>query len=147
MTTLSGTGRTGSTKPKRKYGLTDIPCEAGCGRMLNTRQLRFCSYACRHDHDRVDDREALLWSRVDKRPDGHWEWNGKLHATTRRGWFNWTGKTRRVDRLIYELVKGEIPPKMNMERACNLEGCFNPFMFLYVNLLAPAAVLPIAGSK
>lgn len=74
-------------------------------------------------------REEKIWKRVDKNgPGGCWIWTGALDkkgygefSESRR-----TGKVRGAHRVVYELVKGEIPAGLVMDHLCRIVRCVNP---------------------
>ena len=59
-------------------------------------------------------------------PNGCWLWNGGLDKYG-YGQLNWCGKIVRAHRLVYELVKGPIPPnhELHHKETC-LKRCVNP---------------------
>jgi predicted DNA-binding protein YlxM (UPF0122 family) len=53
------------------------------------------------------------------------EWQGQKNSQG-YGYVGYSGKTRRVNRLVYELVFGEIPDGMFVCHTCDNPSCINP---------------------
>lgn len=54
-----------------------------------------------------------------------WIWNGGRHPKG-YGSFNWEGRTRRVSRVIWSILHGTIPAKIDICHKCDNPPCFNP---------------------
>jgi hypothetical protein len=109
-----------------------------CGRpflVSNTRArtatVKYCSLACT---TRANTRpiSQRAWAKVDQSagPLACWPWTGSK---------NWAGygqinpsrhgpgsKTRQAHRVIYELVRGPIPPGLHLDHLCRNRVCVNP---------------------
>lgn len=71
-------------------------------------------------------REEKIWARVDKSgPEGCWIWTGALDKHG-YGEFSENRRRRRAHRVVYELVRGEIPPGLVMDHLCRVKSCVNP---------------------
>lgn len=69
--------------------------------------------------------EERFWSKVDVRgPDECWPWK----AGTNKGYgtFKAFGRTVPAHRIAYELVKGPIPPGLDVLHKCDNRPCCNP---------------------
>lgn len=71
---------------------------------------------------------AALWWRLGKKftiADHHWFWHGAIdsngYGTLRVG-----GHTWKAHRLIYWLVKGPIPPELELDHLCRWSHCVRP---------------------
>lgn len=61
--------------------------------------------------------------KVDER--GCWIWSGAIHSTG-YGQIKWNGKSTVAHRVVYELVKGEIPQGLFLDHLCSVKLCVNP---------------------
>jgi len=59
----------------------------------------------------------------DKR--GCWIWQGAIHPS-KYGSIKWKGKATMAHRVVYEIVKGEIPKGLVLDHLCNVKLCVNP---------------------
>lgn len=68
---------------------------------------------------------ATIASRIRVTTAGCWEWTGPL---TEKGYGKvyWGGTTRRVHRVVWELLVGEIPEGLELHHKCEFEACCNP---------------------
>jgi hypothetical protein len=67
-----------------------------------------------------------FWAKVDKRTGGCWLWRG---AITERGYgqFYWgPGQYRRAHRVSWDLLRGPIPPGLQLDHLCREKLCVNP---------------------
>lgn len=66
--------------------------------------------------------------KVDER--GCWIWQGAVKGSSRYsgayGSIKWNGKGALAHRVVYELVKGEIPKGMFLDHTCSVKLCVNP---------------------
>jgi hypothetical protein len=67
--------------------------------------------------------EARFLKHVNK-TEGCWLWTGSI--SRRYGMFRIGNKTRRVNRVAYELWKGEIPEGLHILHSCDEPRCVNP---------------------
>ena len=67
-----------------------------------------------------------LWKRIDiKGPNDCWEWQGyKLQFG--HGNVTWSGKVKKVHRLIFEAANGAIPKGLWVLHSCDNPPCCNP---------------------
>lgn len=56
---------------------------------------------------------------------GCWIWSGAVHATG-YGSIKWNGKATVAHRVVYTLLKGEIPEGKVLDHLCNVKLCVNP---------------------
>jgi hypothetical protein len=56
---------------------------------------------------------------------GCWIWSGAVHKSG-YGQIKWKGKSTVAHRVIYELIKGEIPTGLIIDHLCNVKLCVNP---------------------
>lgn len=65
-----------------------------------------------------------FWIRIEKKPNGCWEWKG---GKTPRGYgCFWNKKTLVAHRFSYELLKGKIPKNHELDHLCRNHSCVNP---------------------
>jgi len=57
--------------------------------------------------------------------NGCWIWTGAEHATG-YGQVKWKGKSTVAHRVVYEIVKGEIPNGLFLDHLCSVKKCVNP---------------------
>ncbi len=67
---------------------------------------------------------ARLWSGALADDSGCWIWQRVRHAGYGRISFN--GKSLLTHRVAYELVKGPIPPGLEIDHLCRVPSCINP---------------------
>lgn len=72
--------------------------------------------------------EQRFWEKVNKIPDGCWEWVGSLCGRDGRGkiYVNRTKGRVYVHRLSYEMHFGEIPSDVEVCHTCDNPKCVNP---------------------
>jgi hypothetical protein len=73
----------------------------------------------------------MLPSRIEKLicPEpmsGCWLWAGTHTGWSAYGSVRWNGRMRVAHRVIYELLRGEIAPGLELDHACNVRFCVNP---------------------
>ena len=56
---------------------------------------------------------------------GCWIWEGSTTATGYGG-IKWNGKSTVAHRVVYSLIKGEIPEGLFLDHLCNVKKCVNP---------------------
>jgi hypothetical protein len=56
---------------------------------------------------------------------GCWIWKGSTTATGYGG-IKWNGKSTVAHRVVYSLIKGEIPEGLFLDHLCNVKKCVNP---------------------
>src|SRR5690606_23938741 len=56
---------------------------------------------------------------------GCWDWTGS-HTTAGYGNLSYEGKHTYIHRLVWTLLRGEIPPKLHVDHLCRNRGCANP---------------------
>lgn len=56
---------------------------------------------------------------------GCWIWQGS-ETGTGYGGIKWNGKSTVAHRVVYTLVKGEIPNGLFLDHLCNVKKCVNP---------------------
>lgn len=61
--------------------------------------------------------------KIDK--NGCWIWQGS-ETRTGYGGIKWNGKSTVAHRVIYTLIKGEIPKGLFLDHLCNVKKCVNP---------------------
>ena len=66
-----------------------------------------------------------LEQRIERRPDGCWQWQMKL---TTGGYGKWChdGRVTPAHRRVYELLVGPIPDGLDLDHLCRNRGCVNP---------------------
>lgn len=67
--------------------------------------------------------QQRFWSKVEK-TDSCWNWLGSKVDGYGKFWLN--GKTIRVHRLSYEMIKGKIPNGLQIDHLCRNRRCVNP---------------------
>lgn len=67
----------------------------------------------------------MIRARLKVVESGCHEWQGFIHPITRYGATSYKGKTRIVHRLLWQLVNGPIPPKMDVCHTCDNRRCCN----------------------
>jgi hypothetical protein len=67
--------------------------------------------------------DPLTRYRVDDR--GCWIWTGAVHKTG-YGQIKWNGKSTVAHRVVYTLIKGEIPEGKILDHLCSVKLCVNP---------------------
>ncbi len=71
--------------------------------------------------------QERFWEKVSKQDNGCWEWLG-AHCSNGYGTFYYyNGHQVLAHRFAFELTKGEIPPKMELDHLCRNRGCVNPW--------------------
>lgn len=73
----------------------------------------------------ISDLPNVLRTRIRTTDAGCWEWTGRL---TEKGYGHvyWEGCTRRVHRVVWELLVGPITPGLELHHRCENESCCNP---------------------
>lgn len=56
---------------------------------------------------------------------GCWLWDGAA-STTGYGQVHWEGKTKHAHRIVFTLLKGEIPAGLDLDHLCRTPMCVNP---------------------
>ena len=56
---------------------------------------------------------------------GCWIWQGAIHPS-KYGSIKWKGKATMAHRVVYELIKGEIPEGLIIDHLCSVKLCVNP---------------------
>lgn len=70
--------------------------------------------------------ENRFWGKVKKKKNGCWEWVGALNSDG-YGVIDVNGKTKRVHRIIFLLVKGiSLEPEQKVCHKCDNPVCVNP---------------------
>jgi hypothetical protein len=64
-----------------------------------------------------------LMRRVDKQPDGCWNWTGHVDAA---GYGHTGGKAGLAHRALYECFAGPIPDGLTIDHLCRNRRCVNP---------------------
>jgi hypothetical protein len=66
-----------------------------------------------------------LWSKIEKSPDGCWDWRGGKDPG---GYGTMTNrkKQHKAHRFVYELIVGPIPDGLQLDHLCRNRGCVNP---------------------
>lgn len=54
-----------------------------------------------------------------------WEWTGS-HTTAGYGNLSWEGRITYIHRVVYTLLRGEIPARRQIDHLCRNRGCCNP---------------------
>jgi YesN/AraC family two-component response regulator len=68
-----------------------------------------------------------FWSKVEKKgEDECWNWTGSI-STSKYGQINIDHKNYTAHRIVYELIKGEIPAGLFVCHKCDNTLCCNPF--------------------
>lgn len=70
--------------------------------------------------------EARVWSRVQKVPGGCWLWTGSIDRYGYGRGYATHLRTDKAHRLVYILIKGEIPPGLQLDHLCRVRHCVNP---------------------
>lgn len=65
-----------------------------------------------------------FWLKVNKTPNGCWEWTGAKSDGYGYAWFS--PKRLLAHRVSYELTKGKIPEGLVLDHLCRNRGCVNP---------------------
>ena len=63
--------------------------------------------------------------RYDVDENGCWIWNGAIHKSG-YGQIKWQGKSTVAHRIVYTILKGEIPKGLVIDHLCNVKKCVNP---------------------
>lgn len=66
-----------------------------------------------------------LWLRVEIEGD-HWIWKGTILPHSKYGTTSYGGKKGPVHRVFYRLIKGSIPPELEIDHLCRVRLCVNP---------------------
>lgn len=71
---------------------------------------------------------ALFWIKVEsgKADDECWLWEGERVSPGEYGRLHFKGQNYYAHRLAYELEKGSIPDRMEVDHLCNVRLCVNP---------------------
>ena len=70
--------------------------------------------------------EGRVWQKIDKNnPNGCWVWTG-AKARGGYGHINIGGKFPSAHRVVYEMIKGEIPEGLLLDHLCRNPSCVNP---------------------
>ena len=56
---------------------------------------------------------------------GCWMWSGAIHKSG-YGQIKWGGNSTVAHRVVYQLIKGEIPKGLVLDHKCNVKLCVNP---------------------
>lgn len=56
---------------------------------------------------------------------GCWIWQGSV-GRHGYGRLKWKGKTASAHRVVYEIIKGEIPKGLVIDHTCSVKPCINP---------------------
>lgn len=67
--------------------------------------------------------DPLTRYKVDDR--GCWIWSGAIHKSG-YGQIKWNGRSTVAHRVVYTLLKGEIPKGAVLDHLCNVKLCVNP---------------------
>lgn len=67
--------------------------------------------------------EERLWPRV-KKTSGCWEWTGPRYLGY--GKIHFEGKSLYAHRVVYSLLKGNIPSGLFIDHLCRVRHCVNP---------------------
>lgn len=67
-----------------------------------------------------------FWRRVDREPDGCWQWTGYRRRTGYGEWHPERHVRRLAHRHAYELLVGAIPDGKVLDHLCRNRGCVNP---------------------
>jgi len=71
--------------------------------------------------------EERFWAKVEKRPDGCWEWTGGTTGSTGYGQFWVKHRHQLAHRFSYTVIHGlEIPPGLTIDHLCRNRLCVNP---------------------
>ena len=71
-------------------------------------------------------KEANIWKRVQKNPDGCWIWTGSIDRDG-YGYLSHGGKsTTGAHRVLYEMHNGPIPEGLTIDHLCEIRPCVNP---------------------
>lgn len=57
--------------------------------------------------------------------NGCWIWSGPRHPSG-YGSIKWDGKATVAHRVVYTLIKGQIPAGLVLDHLCNVKMCVNP---------------------
>jgi hypothetical protein len=74
---------------------------------------------------KMPDLNERFWSKVVKSPTGCWTWTG-AHGGDGYPTMCYYGRHRRISRLMWASVNGEIAPGALICHKCNNRGCVNP---------------------
>jgi hypothetical protein len=108
-------------------------CQCECGKIKIIRSgdlVNGKSKSCgclRSNLRRVTDTDhyiKMFWDRVEKTP-ACWVWKGSK-LPSGYGTLNVDGKTIYAHRFSYELVRGKIPGKLQIDHLCRITRCVNP---------------------
>lgn len=66
-----------------------------------------------------------FWSKVDRRPDGCWEWTAYRNRFG-YGRFGMDGEVVLAHRVAYEMLVGPIPDGLSLDHLCRNRGCVRP---------------------
>lgn len=106
----------------------------GCGGKRCTR--------CQKWNPRLEDRVARFWRYIDKQapPPAHkpelgncWVWTGYLLPYGYGAYTGYSGKTRRVHRIAWELENGPIPDDRELDHICRNRACVRSSHLRLVN--------------
>jgi hypothetical protein len=56
---------------------------------------------------------------------GCWMWTAALNQGY--GYVGWEGRTRKAATVIYELLRGPVPPGLELDHLCRVTACVNPW--------------------
>lgn len=70
---------------------------------------------------------AAFWAKVSRSsdPNACWEWTGYSDKDG-YGLWRWQGKTRRVNRISYEIAHGSFDESLQVLHSCDTPRCLNP---------------------
>lgn len=73
----------------------------------------------------VDELPERLQSKIEVQDDGCWLWMSPLTAKG-YAYSRFEGRMRRIHRVTYELLVGDIPEGLTIDHLCRVRRCVNP---------------------
>ena len=71
-------------------------------------------------------KDGKFWARVNKNPNGCWDWIGSISTDAGYGQMLWEGSPRPAHRISWQLKYGEMPTGDLLLNTCGTRTCVNP---------------------
>jgi HNH endonuclease len=100
-----------------------VLCACGCGEPVGLRRGRQLRFKHLHHVRLTVPWEQRLWRFIEPEPNtGCWLWSG----SRTRGEYGHMAKHGRAHRVVYLLLRGAIPPGLQLDHLCRVRTCVNP---------------------